>query len=345
MSDSPDSDLHSLWQDACEDYSKQTGVAVGNERFPRIEGLEDLSRQLDSEQDSFEDFRMKKRPLFHAMQIVLMPFEQWGDLIAGGVAAAFPPASSIMGAMLLLVRAARRVSEAFDVILDLFQNLGNFALRLESYKGINTSGGMKAIIVKVLVNFLKVCAASHNLLNRGSVKARLSKWAKNILVEDSSVKALLGELRDLTSQEHMMVSAHSLALTHQTLMNTEQLLDRDERKTDRERLERLKNALEPISASGQVFSSVTQNRLPGSGSWVEDRLRTWWQGSESLLWIHGGPGVGKSHLASKIITDLSKGSSGAAAPTVASFFFKNNDVDLRSLNKALRTLAWDVATQ
>jgi hypothetical protein len=334
--------LHSVWQDACEDYARQTGIAVGDERFPRIQGLEDLSRQLECEKDNFEDFRMKKRPLFHAMQTVLVPFEEWGGLIADGVAVAFPPASSIMGAMLLLVRAARRVSDEFDVILDLLRNLGNFALRLESYKGISISSGMKVIIVKVLVNFLKVCAASHNLLNKGSVKAGLSKWAKNILVEDSSVKALLGELQDLTSVEHMMVSAHGLNLSHQALKNTEQLLNREERKTDGERLERIKDVLEPIPASSQVFSSVTQNRLPGSGSWVEDRLRSWWQGPEPLLWIHGGPGVGKSHLASKIITDLSNRS---PAPTVASFFFKNNDTDLRSFNKALRTLAWEVATQ
>lgn len=342
MSAPPESDLHSVWQDACEDYARQTGIAVGDERFPRMQGLEDLSRQLEYEMDNFEDFRTKKRPLFHAIRTVLVPFEEWGGLITDGVAVAFPPASSIMGAMLLLVRAAHRVSDAFDGILDIFQNLGNFALRLESYKGIAISGGMKVIIVKVLVNFLKVCAASHNLLSRGSVKARLSKWAKNVLVEDSSVKALLGELQDLTSIEHMMVSAHDLNLTHQALKNTEKLLDRDERKTDSERLERIKNALQPVPASSQVLSSVIQNRLPGSGCWVEDRLRSWWQGPEPLLWIHGGPGVGKSHLASKIITDLSKGS---LAPTVASFFFKNNDVDLRCLNKALRTLAWEVATE
>lgn len=338
----PESDLHSVWQDACEDYARQTGIAVGDERFPRIRGLEDLSRQLECEKDKFEDFRMKKRPLFHAMQTLLVPFEEWGELITDGVAVAFPPASSIMGAMLLLVRAARRVSDSFDVILDLFQNLGNFALRLESYKGVAISSGMKVIIVKVLVNFLKVCAASHSLLNKGSVKARLSKWAKNILVDDSYVKALLGELQDLTSVEHMMVSAHGLNFTYQALKNTEQLLDRNEQKTDDERLERIKQGLEPIPASSQVFSSVTQNRLPGSGSWVDARLRSWWQGPEPLLWIHGGPGVGKSHLASKIITDLSKLS---PAPTVASFFFKNNDVDLRSFNKALRTLAWEVATK
>ncbi|KAL2828383.1 hypothetical protein BDW59DRAFT_159586 [Aspergillus cavernicola] len=342
-----DTNLSALWHSACKDYARETGITLTDERFPKVQGPEDLSRQVDCEKDNFEDFRMKRRPLFHAMRMVLAPFESWGDLIAGVAAAAFPPVSSIMGAMLLLVRAARRVSDAFNVIVDLFHKLGNFALRLESYKGVSLSEGMKMIIVKVLVNFLRVCAASQKLLSHGSLKARLSKWAKNILVEDTSISSLLGELEELTSQEHLMVSAHGLNLTHQALRNTEELLDRDNRRIDRERLERVKAALDPVSASGQVFSSITQNRIPGSGSWVEDRLLSWWQGSEPLLWLHGGPGVGKSHLASKIITDLAnrEPASATPAPVVASFFYKNNDVDLRSLNKALRTLAWQVATQ
>ncbi|KAK2874914.1 hypothetical protein FQN49_001953 [Arthroderma sp. PD_2] len=345
-SESSDNNLSSLWHSACNDYARETGITLTDERFPKVQGPQDLSRQLETEKDNFEDFRMKRRPLFHAMQMVLAPFESWGDLIAGAAAAAFPPASSIMGAMLLLVRAARRVSDAFNVIVDLFHKLGNFALRLDSYKGVPLSEGMKRVIVKVLVNFLGVCAASQKLLSQGSLKARLSKWAKNILVDDTSISSLLGELEELTSQEHLMVSAHGLNLTHRALRNTEKLLERDNNKSDRERLERIKAALDPVSASGQVFSSISQNRIPGSGSWVEDRLQSWWKGSQPLLWLHGGPGVGKSHLASKIITDISdKESSVSRAPAVASFFFKNNDVDLRSLNKALRTLAWQVATQ
>ncbi|KAJ5213230.1 hypothetical protein N7449_000399 [Penicillium cf. viridicatum] len=320
-----DSSLPSLWHSACEDYGRETGILLTEERFPKVQGPEDLSRQLESEKDNFEDFRMKKRPLLHAMQMVMAPFESWGDLIAGAVAAAFPPASSIMGAMLLLVRAARRVSDAFNGILDLFHKLGNFTLRLDSYKGVTLSEGMKTIIVKVLVNSLRVCAASQKLLSQGSLKARLSKWAKNIFVDDTSISSLLSELAELTSQEHMMVSAHGLNLTHQALKNTEELFNRDDDKKDRERLK--------------------MNRIPGSGSWVEDRLRSWWQGSQPLLWLHGGPGVGKSHLASKIITELSNESSATPAPLVASFFYKNNDVDLRSLNKALRTIAWQLATQ
>ncbi|KFX91628.1 hypothetical protein O988_07654 [Pseudogymnoascus sp. VKM F-3808] len=345
-SDHSDDKLSSLWHDACSDYAKETGLTITDEEFPKVHGPEDLSRQLEAEKGNFEDFRMKRRPLLRAMQTVLAPFEAWGDLISGAAAAAFPPASSIMGAMLLLVRGARKVSEAFDSITDLFDKLGNFALRLDSYKGVPLSEGMKVIIVQVMVNFLRVCAASQKCLSRGSLRTRLSKWAKNIFVDDTSISSLLSELEELTSQEHLMMSAHSLNLTHRVLQNTEELLERDGRKADRDQLERVKVSLNPVSASGQVFSSINANRIPGSGSWIEDRIQSWWRGSQPLLWLHGGPGVGKSHLASKIITDLSKPeSSTAPPPVVASFFFKNNDVDLRSLNKALRTLAWQVATQ
>jgi hypothetical protein len=340
-----DDKLSSLWHAACTDYANETGTLLGDEELRGLHGPEDLSRQLDNEKNNFEDFRVKRRSLLHAMQTVLVPFESWGDLISGAAAAAFPPASSIMGAMLLLVRAAKKVSEAFDMIMDLFRKLGHFALRLDSYKGVSLSEGMKVIIVKVLVNFLRVCAVSQKLLRKGSLKARLTKWAKNAIMEDTEVSLLLGELEELTSQEHMMVSAHGLKITHQALRNTEELIERDDRRRDQEKLEKVKAALQPASGSSQVFSFINENRIPGSGTWVEDRLRTWWQGTQPLLWLHGGPGVGKSHLASKIITGLASGDFSGTAPLVASFFCRNNDVDLRSINKALRTLAWQVATQ
>ncbi|KAL3478572.1 hypothetical protein BJX99DRAFT_224327 [Aspergillus californicus] len=330
-----------LWQSACDDYARETGVTLAESdgKFPNIGGLEDLSRQLDAEKDNFEDFRMKKRSVFHAMQTVLVPFESWGDLI---VSAAFPPASAAMGAMMLLIQGARRVSQSFDMITDLFQKLGHFSMRLDSYKGVPLSEGMKTIIVKVLINVLRVCAASQKLLSRGSFKARLSKWAKNTFLEDTSISSLLDELEELTSQEHKTVSAHALNLTHQALRNTSELLERDSDRADRERISKVKAALNPVAASGQVFSSISNGRIPDSGSWVEERIQSWWQGPEPLLWIHGGPGVGKSYLASKIIGDLAKTESSA---TVASFFCKNHDVDLQLVNNALCTLAWQVVVE
>lgn len=99
--------LSSLWRTACEDYAKETGITISDGEFPKLSGPEELSCQLDQEEAHFKDFRMKKRPLLRTMQIILAPFENWGDLI-GDAVAVFPPASSIMGAMLLLIRSARK---------------------------------------------------------------------------------------------------------------------------------------------------------------------------------------------------------------------------------------------
>lgn len=337
-------ELSSLWQAACEDYANVSEIAITDGEFPKLSGFEELAHQLDVEETSFQNFRMKKRPLLHTMQSILAPFESWGDLIGTVASAAFPPASSIMGAMLLLIRGARKVSESFDMIIDLFQKLSNFAVRLDMYKGVPLSKGMKVIIVKVLVNFLRVCAVSQKLLKTGSFRARLSKWAKNILIEDTSVSSLLNELQELTDQEKMMITAQNLNLTNQALKNTTDLLEKVNIKSDQDRLDRVKNSLHPVSASNQVRSAIMSSRLADSGMWVEQRIKTWWQSSQPILWLHGGPAVGKSYLAAKIIDVLTE----IEAPpmsAVASFFFKNNDVDLRSINKALRTLAWQVAAQ
>lgn len=330
--------LSTLWETACSNYTQETGTALTPPNFPKVSTPSELSSQLESEKEHFADFRMKKRPLFHAMQTILTPFENFGDLISGAVSIAFPPASTIMGAMLLLIRSARRVSDAFDSISALFDKLGYFAQRLDSYRGVPLSEGMKSIIVKVFVTFLNICGVSQSLLSRGSFKARFSKWAKNVLVEDTSIQNLLAELEELTGQEHKMVSAHNLTLTSQALKNTAILLEKSEMENERERMSTLKALLGPVSASGQVYSAINEGRIPGSGKWVEERIREWWDGGEPLLWIRGGPGVGKSYLASKIIGDLAK----IGDTVVASFFCKNNDVDLRSFNKALRTLAWQV---
>ncbi|KAL4902274.1 hypothetical protein BDW74DRAFT_181121 [Aspergillus multicolor] len=245
-----DDELSSLWRTACDDYADETGITIADKNFPKLSRPEELSHQLDAESDHFQNFRMKKRPLLHTVQTILTPNDNWGSLLEDVVAAAFPPASSIMGAMLLLIRSARKVSESFDMIIDLFQKLRNFVLRLDSYKGVPLGKGMRVV----------------------------------------------------------------------------------------------KDGLKPVSATSQILSDIKSSRVPDSGSWVDHRLQSWWKSPQPLLWLHGGPAVGKSYLAAKIINDHAN-TEISPTPVVASFFCKNNHVDLRSLNKVLRTLAWQIATE
>ena len=52
--------------------------------------------------------------------------------------------------MLLNIRTARRVSEAFDVVCDRFHKLDNFALRVDPLKSVILSAGTKTITEKGL---------------------------------------------------------------------------------------------------------------------------------------------------------------------------------------------------
>ncbi|KAL3439926.1 major facilitator superfamily domain-containing protein [Aspergillus insuetus] len=74
----------------CEN-AKQTGTPLVGGELPKLHGPEDISRHLEAEKDNFPNFRMKRRPLLHAMQTIIAPFKTWGGLIA---ATSFPPAST-----------------------------------------------------------------------------------------------------------------------------------------------------------------------------------------------------------------------------------------------------------
>jgi hypothetical protein len=75
LKDSSDDKLSALWQAACIGYANETGKPLGDVALAGVQGPEDLSRHLDAEKDNFEGFRAKRRPLLHAMQAVIAPFE------------------------------------------------------------------------------------------------------------------------------------------------------------------------------------------------------------------------------------------------------------------------------
>ena len=70
------------------------------------------------------------------------------------------------------------------------------------------------------------------------------------------------------------------------------------------------------------------------------------QRKKPILWLSGGPGAGKSFLSSNIIQYLvQRHPQGVQDPrrvSVAYFFCKDYDPELRSFNKALRSLAYQI---
>lgn len=359
--------LSEIWDAACKQYGETTGLGLADPKFPRLDRTEDLFSQLEAEKEHFADFRKKKRSLFHAVQAIVAPFEVLGNLVATIIAPAFPPAPSVMGAILLLIQAARGVSVAFDSIMDLFDEIGDFTKRLDIYKKVVLSVGMKEIIVRVMTIIMNVCAVSQNLIRQGFIKSRMKRFAKNLFSEDKKISTYMSMLRDLTSKEHKMATAQTL-MEGQEMRKELQDMRLDVRedtgeilrmlqvdhsgKHYQDLLERVKTFLTPAEASHRTYSNLLKTRMRGSCAWLDDNacFEAWHAGDNPFLWIHGGPGVGKSYLASKVVGDLieSQGrsvSEGLSAPVVGYFFCKVSDVKLRSVNSIMRTMIWQVASK
>ena len=366
VSTESDPQFAALWETAYQKYQETAKIDLKDPEFPKPPSSEELFSLLDHEEKYFRSFREKKRVFFKTIQAVLIPLEVMGDTAGTILAVAFPPAPIIMGAVLFLIRGGRGVSGAFDSIIGVFDEVKNFTARLNTYKGAIITQEMKDIVSKVLVNVLQICALSRKIVKYG----RVVRWMKNTFLQDTEIQDVLTNLKDLTLKEHYMIGALTLSEVHEarkeghgtnirvnsidvkshetynilTSMRADQSKD-DERKL----LERVKKALEPISESENVYNTILNKRLPDSYEWLkmEPIFQAWLDQKQPLLWIHGAPGVGKSYLASTIISLLTEmhqlNTTSASKTSVAFFFCQDNDEKLRSCNKMLRTLIWQVA--
>ncbi|KAF2111928.1 ankyrin repeat-containing domain protein [Lophiotrema nucula] len=105
------------------------------------------------------------------------------------------------------------------------------------------------------------------------------------------------------------VSANNLAATNATY-----------KKLDALSIAHVKNQLLSCLQSSKEEQRPRPDPCPGTGQWflTSPEYRVWRNGQSRTLWCCGPPGVGKSTLASLIITDLQ--AKAAPRPTILSFF-------------------------
>jgi len=98
----------------------------------------------------------------------------------------------------------------------------------------------------------------------------------------------------------------------------------------------LSAALKPVDRSGYYVPPC----MRGTRHWVIEQIHTWINDSEmpNILWLSGSPGVGKSTIASTLVSRLLE-----MGKLGSHFFFKRDDVTLSDPAALWRTVAFDVA--
>ncbi|KAI4250306.1 MAG: hypothetical protein L6R42_008766, partial [Xanthoria sp. 1 TBL-2021] len=99
----------------------------------------------------------------------------------------------------------------------------------------------------------------------------------------------------------------------------------------------------------EIYEEFRSKLVKGTGSWLqkEPLFTTWTEQKVPILWVFGGPGSGKSHLSTWIIQHLlrlyGENHVETSGVSIAYFYIRENEQQLREPNTVLKTLAWQIA--
>ena len=104
-----------------------------------------------------------------------------------------------------------------------------------------------------------------------------------------------------------------------------------------------------LERTEELYAQNKESLLQRSGEWLqtEPLFEDWMSQKSRLLWVLGGPGVGKSFLSTQTISYLLKrypqDPNQASPVSVAYFFIKEDTPELHDLNAMLKSIALRVA--
>lgn len=121
--------------DAAKRYSDSAGTKLEEFMTPPMRSVDDLTRQLNLQNENFSHFREKRQKIFSAVATAMKPLDVIGDMVSGAASEVFPPAQNIYCAISYLINAAQDVSAMYDGIIELFEQLQvSFGFILNIYR-------------------------------------------------------------------------------------------------------------------------------------------------------------------------------------------------------------------
>ncbi|EQK98368.1 NACHT and TPR domain protein [Ophiocordyceps sinensis CO18] len=335
--------------DAAKLYKDKSSEALDDFMTPPMKSVDDLKKQLSIQNDGFSAFRAKRQAVFDAVATALRPVELVGEIAAGAASTAYPPAQSIYAATLFLINAAHNVSATYDSVIELFDQLKEFTLRLDVYVRHHISASLRAQLVTILASLFEILVLATKEIRRGRFRAYL----KRLIGSGSPVQPALDKLKALTLGEERQVLADTFGnlselstkagqIEHaviQVNQGVESLRVEHREFSSLPNGDKLREILSPSPFPEDIYNAFKKSTVPHTGDWIleDEGLNAWLRGEVPYLWIVGNAGTGKSYLTARIISWALDNA--ASIPFVGYFFFRENNSDTRSVLQALCDVA------
>jgi hypothetical protein len=309
-----------LWERALHKYFTSTDRTYSEkDLLKQLKSPDDLQKQIETNHNKFSSFRERHGKFTNRLKAAVQPFMALSSIASSAVSLSpFAPASTILGAVVFLVKAAGGVSEAYDWIEQLFDKLGDFTLRLGEYIKGGISVHLEGKVVQILGCLLEILARSEKTIKDG----RWKKYAAVLFLgKDDEIKTSFEDLAKLFEDEQRLVSAITFATNQRMDRRIEEI-----EKTGKQTLEAAKRAETGVDAIqlGQFRdiilkwissidfpaqqSDIINQRQKETGHWFLDapEFNNWIHGSKQTLFCPGMPGAGKTMMAAMAIDHLSR---------------------------------------
>ncbi|KAH9177993.1 hypothetical protein EDB89DRAFT_1844096, partial [Lactarius sanguifluus] len=288
-----------------------------------------------------------------------------------GVGLTFPPAKAIFVGIGVLFQAVKDVRASQNALVDLFDRMEFFFMRLEKYIDIRPTAAMTDIIVKIMVEVISILGIVTKEIRQGRTCTYLKKLIGRKDVEDA-----LQRLDKLTQEEARMAGVEALAITR----GIDERVRSVDNKVDSvtHAIQHVVNRVSDLNRSSSSNLSRSRSLTSLTGNELRKDLRKWiaspdpsvnyntasdahhegtaewctkgntfadWKASGSLLWIHGKPGSGKSILSSVIIGDIKSMSKAGSPLFIAYFYFDFKDEAKQDIRALLSSLLVQLSDQ
>ncbi|KAH9034393.1 hypothetical protein EDB83DRAFT_1781833 [Lactarius deliciosus] len=218
MSQTPSTDAASsrfqaIFNAALKSYQKQTGKdIIAHPLASQLRSCDSTSAILTVLQDQVREFDQAHsgdERLTKWLVPTVNVLYAFSAAVSGGVGLVFSPANVIFAGVGVFLLAAKDVVASKDALAELFERIGFFFKRLETYTEVTPTAAMTEIIVEIMVEVITVFGIATKELRRGSAKKFLKKLAGRADLEDAVKK-----LDRLTQEEARMALAEVLKITH-----------------------------------------------------------------------------------------------------------------------------------
>ncbi|KAH9010288.1 hypothetical protein EDB84DRAFT_1570636 [Lactarius hengduanensis] len=213
----------------------------------------------------------------------------FSSTLGEGVSTVFPPTKIIFSAIGILLVAAKDTAASRDVLIELFDKIESFFVRIQTYTEVPPTTEMINVMGKIMAEVLSILAIMTKEMKQGRTKTFFKRLAGRTDVEDA-----LRRLDRLEQGELRTVAAQVLKATGDI-------------KDGVERIEVIAQRI-VIDVGARDYGCLPPDPSTNHKHYVQcpherhldvlfkEVIYEEWESKGPLLWIHGKPGSGKSVL-------------------------------------------------